>query len=76
MPHFLFLPFCFPPFWRRNPYGLLALADRENQRLLKAVPCANGVQWFRCGIESGDLKQCDTSSKTCFQPKYALAVDP
>jgi hypothetical protein len=59
-----------------NPYRLLALADRENQRLLKAFPCANGAQWFRLGIESGDLKQGDTFFKNLLPAQICASSGP
>ena len=59
-----------------NPYRLLALTDRENQRLLKAIPCANGVQWFRLGIESGDLKQGDTFFKNLLPAQICASSGP
>jgi hypothetical protein len=59
-----------------NAYRLLALTDRENQRLLKAVPCANGVQWFRLGIESGGFKQCDTFFKNLLPAQICASSGP
>ena len=76
MPHFLSYPSASRPSGAVNPYRLLALADRENQRLLKAIPCANGVQWFRFGIESGGFKQCDTFFKNLLPAQICASSGP
>jgi hypothetical protein len=73
---FPFLTLLLRPSGAVNSYRLLALADRENQRLLKAVPCANGVQWFRLGIESGGFKPRDTFFKNLLPAQICASSGP